>query len=76
MSLGCHATYSYSQGIASVDTDVPMSFPQKQESRKNSLNTNKINLKKQVFCRLYWIPASAGMTSRAFTGPRNNAYSQ
>ncbi len=44
MSLGCHATYSYSQGIASVDTDV--------------------------------IPAEAGMTSRAFTGPRNNAYSQ
>ncbi len=44
MSLGCHATYSHSQGIASVDADV--------------------------------IPASAGMTSRAFTGPRNNAYPQ
>ncbi|KJV95869.1 hypothetical protein RPATATE_0033 [Rickettsia parkeri str. Tate's Hell] len=55
---------------------IPMSFPQQQESRKNSLSTNKINLKKQIFCRFYWIPASAGMTSRAFTGPRNNAYSQ
>ncbi|MFP3012354.1 MAG: hypothetical protein ACEY3D_05295 [Rickettsia sp.] len=40
-----------------------MSFLRKQESRKNSLNIDKINLKKQVFCRFYWIPASAGMTS-------------
>ncbi|AEV92408.1 hypothetical protein RPATATE_0728 [Rickettsia parkeri str. Tate's Hell] len=39
-----------------------MSFLRKQESRKSSLNIDKINLKKQVFCRFYWIPAFAGMT--------------
>ncbi|WP_081427749.1 hypothetical protein [Rickettsia felis] len=40
-----------------------MSFPRKRESRKNSLNIDKINLKKQAFCRFYWIPTFAGMTS-------------
>ncbi|KJV78894.1 hypothetical protein RMAECT_0721 [Rickettsia rhipicephali str. Ect] len=28
---------------------IPMSFPQKQESRKNSLSINKINLKNKFF---------------------------
>nr|WP_241773663.1 hypothetical protein [Rickettsia asembonensis] len=32
-------------------------FPRRRESRKKSLNTDKINLKKRVFYRFYWIPA-------------------
>ncbi|WP_121543659.1 hypothetical protein [Candidatus Rickettsia colombianensi] len=32
---------------------------------KNYTLIDKINLKKQVFYRFYWIPAFAGMTSKS-----------
>ncbi|HJD58468.1 MAG TPA: hypothetical protein LFV92_04685 [Rickettsia endosymbiont of Ceroptres masudai] len=47
---------------SSIVAWISMSFLRKQESKKNRLIIDKINLKKQVFCRFYWIPAFAGMT--------------